>query len=294
MRGAPPDGAGRRHGVPWVRARRIRAARPSFDDWYRAFGVADLGLKHGLARVGICAASHLSHGRACAFANLSNWKRARWGCMASAMLIIRAPAGERFALVRTYMAHHIGRLYRLANSCCRISGRIDSADPLVRYRASAARAYTAPPVLQDRILRRRPRSRRAHCRSSERTRFDTPDTIQPRRVTRAPSLHNHDQPLRCGLQPFRRPGDHALALDATRTTWAVRCIKDLRCSQVWSAAHQPFCARQTGNEPCSRIASPSIAATPTSRRARDRDRAGGFRRVRRITVTNNGMTREVG
>ncbi|WP_025414981.1 GH36-type glycosyl hydrolase domain-containing protein [Gemmatirosa kalamazoonensis] len=276
---------------------------------YRAFGVPDLALKRGLGHDLVVApyASALAAmvDPGAALDNLAaledDGALGPYG-FRDALDFTRPDPGARFALVRNYMAHHVGMsLVALTNVLAGdVWPRRFHADPLVR---------AAELLLQERIPRRlllqpaqadvaegaspAPELERPTVRA-----YETPDTPQPRvvllghlpytiMVTNAGSGYSRYE----GLAVTR------WRADATTDDVGQFCyVKDVTSGRVWSATHQPVCApadsylahfatdRATFHRVDGEVETRTeIAVVPA-------DAA----EVRRVTVTNNGSrAREV-
>ncbi|MGH7504683.1 MAG: GH36-type glycosyl hydrolase domain-containing protein, partial [Longimicrobiales bacterium] len=278
---------------------------------YRAFGVPDLALKRGLAHELVVApyasALALLVDTAPALANMVVLERA--GALGpygfrDAIDYTRPEPGERCAIVRTYMVHHIGMsLVALANAL-----RPDSwqhrfhADPLVR---------AAELLLYERIPRRVVLQEPQATRPEE-VRAD-PDLDQP--TVREFEMTNTAQPhiALLGYLPYTLMLSHCgggyssygrdgLAItrwraDSTKDDTGQFCyIKDVTAGRAWSAAHQPLCV--PGDWYRALLATDRVTfqradgavETRTEIVVVPQDAA----EVRRVTVTNNGAApREV-
>jgi cyclic beta-1,2-glucan synthetase len=246
---------GAERGVPWgvsESAYNVRDRHLTYQ--YRAFGVPDLGLKRGLARDLVVApyASALAMLVAPERA-LRNLQRleAQGGLgtygFFDAFDYTRTEGGERFAIVKTFMAHHIGMtLVSLTNA---LRGhewqRRFHADPIVRATA----------LLLDERVPRRIALHKAHVpRSEELVR----DAAVVRPFVREFSYANTPQPhvALLGHTPFTVMVTHAGSgyaryEDISLTRWRADgttdntgqfCyIKDVWTGRTWSAAHQPTC-----------------------------------------------------
>jgi cellobiose phosphorylase len=270
---------------------------------YRAFGIPNLALKRGLGRDLVIApyaaalAVLVDPGRA--LGNLARLERrgalGRYGFLDS-LDYTRPDPGERFALVKTYMAHHIGMgLIALANAVRDgLWQRRFHADPLVR---------SAELLLHERIPRRLVLQEPQEARPDE----ALPDPELERPAVRQIDTANTPQPhvallghlpytimvSSCGAG-YSRCGDLAITrwrADGTRDNTGQFCyIRDVTRKRVWSAAYQPTCApaewyrallatdRVTYHRADDGIETRTeIAVVPE-------DSA----EVRRVTVTNNG------
>ena len=247
---------GATRGVPWgvsESAYNLRDRNLTYQ--YRAFGVPDLALKRGLARDLVVApyATVLAmmvnpHE---ALANLRTLERG--GALGSygfrdALDYSRPEPDRRYAVVRTFMAHHIGMgLVALTNALTAdVWQRRFHADPMMR---------SASLLLHERIPRRldlqdtQP-SRSDEARSAsdiERAavrEIDTPDTMQPHvaLLGRAPYTIMVSQ-AGGGYSRFEDLAVTRWRADGTRDHSGQFCyLKDITRGTVWSAAHQPVCA----------------------------------------------------
>jgi cyclic beta-1,2-glucan synthetase len=276
---------------------------------YRAFGVPDLALKRGLGRDLVIApyATALA-AMIDAPTALSNMARLeRRGALGEygfrdALDYTRPAPGEKFGIVRNYMAHHIGMsVVALTNV---LEGDIwherFHADPLVR---------SAELLLHERIPRRLVFQPAALVDSGEALPepeverpavrvYDTADTAQPRiallgHLPYTIMISNRGS----GYSRYENIAVTRWRADATTDDTGQFCyLKDVTSGHVWSAAHQPVCA-----------AADSYRATFATDRV-SFDRVDGFietrteitvvpadaAEVRRITVSNNGgTTREI-
>ena len=247
---------GSEHGVPWgvsESAYNIRDRHLTYQ--YRAFGVPDLALKRGLGRDLVVApyasalAVMIEPERA-----LSNLRTLEgkgllgpYGFRDSADYTRPVP-GQRFAIVGTYMAHHIGMgLVALANALTsRKWQRRFHADPMVR---------AAELLLHERVPRRLVLQEAQDARPDEA--LPDPELEQPA-VREIGSPHTplpHIALL--GRLPYTIMLSHCgagyanyegLAVtrwrsDGTRDNTGQFCyVKDLTRNRIWSAAHQPVCA----------------------------------------------------
>jgi len=247
---------GSAQGVPWgvsESAYNLRDRHLTYQ--YRAFGVPDLALKRGLARDLVVApyasALAIMVDPQRSLANLGVLERkgalGRYG-FRDALDYTRPAPGHRFAVVGTYMAHHIGMsLVSLTNVLTRqVWPRRFHADPLVR---------SAELLLHERIPRRLVIQAAQDSRGDEAfpdpevespavREFEDPDTERPHiaLLGRVPYtlMVSH-----CG-SGYSRYGDVAVTrwrADGTRDSTGQFCyIKDVTEGRLWSAAHQPVCA----------------------------------------------------
>jgi cyclic beta-1,2-glucan synthetase len=257
------DGAVARHiaygserGVPWgvsESAYNVRDRHLTYQ--YRPFGVPDLALKRGLGRELVIApyasvlATMVAPWRA--LANLRQLESlgalGRYG-FRDALDFTRPDPENDYALVHTYMAHHMGMgLVALTNALTsQVWQRRFHADPVVR---------SAELLLHERIPRRvvpqEPQGARpdeampeAEVDRPSVRQLDTPDTPQPH-VALLGHLPYTIMVSHCGAGYSRYEG---LAVtrwhsDGTRDATGQFCyVKDLSTGLVWSAAHQPVCA----------------------------------------------------
>ncbi|HEY0996812.1 MAG TPA: glucoamylase family protein [Gemmatimonadaceae bacterium] len=297
-------------GVPWgisESAYNLRDRHLTYQ--YRAFGVPDLALKRGLGRDLVVApyASALAAmvTPAEALANLAELEAL--GALGpygfrDALDYTRPARGARFAVVHTYMAHHVGMsLVALANVVTDdLWQERFHADPLVR---------AAELLLHERIPRRlvfqpaQPDQREVAVRGEGPEapavrEYDSADTAQPRVAllghlpyttmvnNRGSGYSRHE-----GLAVTRwRP-------DATTDGTGQFCyVKDLATGRVWSAAHQPVCAPADvyrAHFAIDRVTfhrADGDLETLTEITVLPADAA----EIRRVTVTNNGtVEREV-
>jgi len=245
------------HGVPWgtsESAYNLRDRHLTYQ--YRAFGVPDLALERRIGQDLVVApyatALALAVDPEAAFANLAVLETkgalGRYGFY-DALDYTRPVPGQRYAIVRNYMAHHIGMaLVAFTNAVTgQLWQRRFHADPLVR---------SVELLLHERIPRRLV--------------FQEPRTSRPEEALPDPALerpaireiHKHDTPQpsvallgrlpytimisHCG-SGYSRYGDLAVTRwrsDGTTDHTGQFCyLKDVATSQVWSAAHHPVCAR---------------------------------------------------
>ena len=243
-------------GVPWGISESAYNLRDRhFIYQYRAFGVPDLALKRGLGRDLVIApyASTLAM-MVDPQRSLENMERLeRKGALGAfgfhdALDYTRPDPDQRFAIVRNYMAHHIGMgLVALTNVLLeRPWPRRFHMDPLVR---------AAELLLYERIPRRLVLQEPQAIRPGESLpdpeldrptvrEFDTPDTPEPRvaLLGRLP----YTIMVTNGGGGYSRYEDLAInrwRADGTTDDAGQFCyVKDLASGRVWSAAHQPVCA----------------------------------------------------
>jgi cellobiose phosphorylase len=247
---------GATRGVPWgvsESAYNLRDRNLTYQ--YRAFGVPDLALKRGLARDLVVApyatvlAVMVKPNDA--LANLRTLERngalGPYG-FRDALDYTRPEPGRRYAVVRTYMAHHIGMgLVALTNALTAdVWQRRFHADPMVRSASlllheriprrlelqdtQATRADEAPPASD---------MERAAVRE-----IDTPDTLQPHvALLGRPPYTIMVSHAGGGYSRFEDLAVTRWRADGTRDDTGQFCyLKDITRGAVWSAAHQPVCA----------------------------------------------------
>jgi len=246
---------GAERGVPWgvsESAYNLRDRHLTYQ--YRAFGVPDLALKRGLASDLVVApyasALALLVEPARAMANLRAEEAlgalGEYG-FRDAIDYTRPNPGQRFAIVRNYMAHHIGMsLVALTNVLMDdVWQRRFHEDPLVR---------AAELLLFERVPRRvvvqQPQAARADEalpdpdleRPTVRE-IDEPDTPLPH-VAILGRLPYTIMITQCGAG-YSRFEDLAVTrwrADGTRDASGQFCyVKDIARQHTWSVAHQPVC-----------------------------------------------------
>jgi cyclic beta-1,2-glucan synthetase len=295
---------GAEQGVPWgvsESAYNIRDRHLTYQ--YRAFGVPDLALKRGLGRdlvvAPYAAALAMLVDAETGLANLRDLEaRGALGAYGfrDALDYTRPDPGNRYAIVRTYMAHHVGMSFvALANVlCASVWTRRFHADPAVR---------SAELLLHERIPRRLVLQEAQEYRPEEALpdpelerpavrQVDSPDTPQPHvallgrlpytiMVSAAGSGYSRYEDL--AVTRWRADG-------TTDHTGQFCYVKDLGRDRVWSAAHQPVCAEPEWYHAF--LASDRVTfhraddgiETRTEIAVVPDDSA----EVRRVTVTNNG------
>jgi cyclic beta-1,2-glucan synthetase len=249
---------GAERGVPWgVSESAFAAMDAELTYQYQAFGVPGLGLKRGLSDDVVVApyatALALQVDRAAALENLR--RLATEGAEGPLGFYEaldytpgRVPAGQRRAVVRTYMAHHQGMaLVSLANDLT--GGRMRSrfhADPVVE---------TAELLLQERV----PRHIQLAQPHIEEVEFVRSLRELPPPVTRSYPLAGTPTPATHFLSNGRyavmvtnagsgysRWMDYAVSRyreDITRDCWGQFCyIRDAESGDLWSATYQPSLA----------------------------------------------------
>jgi cyclic beta-1,2-glucan synthetase len=296
---------GAERGVPWGISESAYNLRDRhFTYQYRAFGVPELALKRGLGRDLVVApyASLLAtmvHPRR-ALLNLQALEKL--GALGAygfrdAIDYTRPDPGKRFAVVHSYMAHHIGMgVLALANLLeDDFWQRRFHADPLVRSAELLLHERVPRAVVLNQAQRAKPTEALPDPeldRPAERE-VDSPFTLSPR-IALLGHMPYTIMISQCG-SGYSRYEDLAVTrwrADATRDHTGQFCyIKDLDSRAVWSAAHQPVCApadwfgavlstdrvtfRRVDGDIESRT---EVVAVPA-------DAA----EVRRVTVTNNGQ-----
>ena len=295
---------GAERGVPWgvsESAYNLRDRHLTYQ--YRAFGVPDLALKRGLGRDLVIApyasALALFVVPERALSNLYDLEivGALGACgFHDAVDYTRPDPGRDLAVVRNYMAHHIGMsCVALTNALAdQIWQRRFHADPLVR---------SAELLLHERI------PRRLVLQEPQETRADEalPDPELERPAVREVVAPNtpHPQIALLGRLPYTIMVSHCGAgysryedlavtrwrADGTRDHTGQFCyVKDVSAGRLWSAAHQPVCAPAdwyrallaTDRVTFHRADGPIETLTEVAVVAQD------SAEVRRVTVTNNG------
>jgi cyclic beta-1,2-glucan synthetase len=301
---------GLERGVPWGTSESAYNVRDRhFTYQYRAFGVPDLALKRGLGRDLVVAPyatvlATLVHPRR-ALANLQTLDQMgaldRYG-FRDAIDYTRPAPGRRYAIVQSYMAHHIGMSVLALTNLLEddLWQRRFHADPLVR---------SAELLLHERIPRAVVLNQPQHARPEEA--LPDPELDRPaERVVDSPfsptprvALLGH---LPYTIMVSQSGGGYSryenLAVtrwraDGTRDHTGQFCyLRDVDSGAVWSAAHQPVCAPAdwfgtvlaTDRVTFRRV--DGDIETRTEVVAVPADAA----EVRRVTVSNNGgRTREI-
>jgi len=247
-------GAGR--DVPWgisESAYNVRDRHHTYQ--YRPFGVPDLALKRGLGR-DLVVAPYASVLAAmvdpdAAIENLE-WLEALGGLgpfgFRDALDFTRPDPGQPYALVHTYMAHHLGMSLVALTNVLRdhLWQRRFHADPVVR---------SAELLLHERIPRRlvlrpaqeaREDAGRPEVEPEQPAirQFDTPDTALPH-VALLGHLPYTIMVTHCGAgySRFESLAVTRWRSDGCRDSTGQFCyLKDLSTGRVWSAGHQPVCA----------------------------------------------------
>ena len=247
---------GGERGVPWgvsESAYNLRDRHLTYQ--YRAFGVPDLALKRGLGNDLVVApyasALALMVEPARALSNLvaeeSLGALGEYG-FRDAIDYTRPDPGRRFAIVKNYMAHHIGMsLVAFTNVLMNdVWQRRFHEDPWIR----AAELLLFERVPRQIVLQK-PQAARAEAalpdpdleRPTVRE-IDEPNTPQPH-VALLGRLPYTIMVSQCGAG-YSRYEDLAVTrwrADGTRDAMGQFCyVKDLTRQRLWSAAHQPLCA----------------------------------------------------
>jgi cyclic beta-1,2-glucan synthetase len=247
---------GKERGVPWGISESAYNVRDHhFTYQYRAFGVPDLGLKRGLggdlvvAPYAAALAAMVDPEQALENLKILEAKGAlgAYG-FHDALDYSRPEPGQRYAVVRSFMAHHIGMsLVSLGNTLLgsRWHDRFH-CDPMVRAAAL---------LLDERVPRRLALHEAAPIRPDEGLlaldearpvvrEFDTADTKQPHVafLGHAP----YTVMVSNAGAGYSRHEDLAVTrwrADGTRDNTGQFCyVKDIARARTWSAAHQPVCA----------------------------------------------------
>ncbi|MDB4873766.1 MAG: putative cyclic beta 1-2 glucan synthetase [Gemmatimonadetes bacterium] len=246
-------------GVPWGISESAYNVRDRHDTYqYRAFGVPDLALKRGLASdlvvapyaTALAAAVDVHH----ALRNFAELER--HGALGAygfydALDYTRVGEDERAAVVRTFMAHHVGMSLVALDNALSI-GESETAGIWQRRFMADAAVRAAALLLDERVPRSYvPRPPQADVsvsvvESMARTQIyvhdvDTPHTPEPHvallggsgysvLLTNAGSGHSRAN----GIDVLRWRAD---ATQDDTGQWIY--IKDLTAGTLWSAAHQP-------------------------------------------------------
>jgi cellobiose phosphorylase len=248
-------------GVPWGISESAYNLRDRHDTYqYRAFGVPDLALKRGLASDLVVAPYASTLALAVdAHAGLENLaaleERGAFGSYGfyDALDYTRHADGERAAVVRTHMAHHVGMSLVAFDNALSIGHGQYTGVWQRRFMADASVRATAL-LLDERIPRRYvPRPAQSDAPAAMRSvaaaepiavhEVDTPHTPEPHvgllggsgysvLITNAGSGYSRAN----GIDVLR------WRADATRDdTGQWIYVKDLAADAVWSAAYQPTC-----------------------------------------------------
>ncbi|MEK7403367.1 MAG: glucoamylase family protein [Gemmatimonadota bacterium] len=244
------------HGVPWgtsESAYNLRDRHATYQ--YRAFGVPQLALERRIGQDLVVApyatALALAVAPRRAFANLAALEAK--GALGDfgfydALDYTRPEPGKRYAIVRNYMAHHVGMsLVALTNALMGdIWPRRFHAEPLVR---------AAELLLHERI----PRKLVFHKARQPRPADALPDPALEHPVVRELDVADTPRPhiALLGRLPYTVMVSHCGGgysryrdLDVTRwradgttdNTGQFCYVKDVHAGHVWSATHQPVCA----------------------------------------------------
>jgi len=293
-----------RYGVPWGMSESAYNLRDRHHTYqYRAFGVPDLALKRGLGRDLVIApyASALAAlvSPRSAIGNLATLEKlgalGPYGFRESLDYTRPAP-GQPFALVETWMAHHIGMsLVALTNALTgQLWQRRFHGDPLVR---------AAELLLHERVPRRLELQEPQTPRAGEALpdpelgrpvvrELDTPDTPAPHIALLGhwpyTAMVSH---CGAGYSRFEQLAVTRWRADGTRDATGQFCyLRDVKRGRVWSAGHQPICVEADWYR--AYLATDRVAIhrgdgdieTRTEIVAVPADGA----EVRRITITNTG------
>jgi cyclic beta-1,2-glucan synthetase len=301
---------GAERGVPWgvsESAYNLRDRHLTYQ--YRAFGVPDLALKRGLGRDLVIApyASALAMmvDPERSLANLATIEKkgalGPYGFQ-DALDYTRPDPGQRFAVVRNYMAHHVGMsLVAFANTLAdQIWQRRFHADPLIR---------AAELLLHERVPRKVVLQEPQGARTDEALpnpelerpavrEVNTPDMPQPQ-IALLGRLPYTIMVSHCGggYSRYEKLAITRWRADGTRDHTGQFCyVKDVTAGRVWSAAHQPVCASADWYQAL--LATDRVTFHRTDGDLETRTEIAvvpdDAAEVRRITVTNNGgRVREV-
>ena len=247
---------GRTHNVPWgvsESAYNVRDLHLTYQ--YRAFGIADLALKRGLERDLVIApyatalAAMVEPARA--FENLRRLEAlgtlGEFG-FADALDYTRAAPNQRYAIVNTSMAHHVGM------TVVALTNLLDSDIWQNRFHA-APLVQSAQLLLHERIPRRLLLRQAQMPRVPAERAVNTSD--QP--VVREVDTTTRTKPrvAMLGALPYTVMLNHngsgysryeTLAVtrwraDSTRDDLGQYCyVKDVDSGRTWSTSHQPVCA----------------------------------------------------
>ncbi len=302
---------GAARGVPWgvsESAYNLRDRHLTYQ--YRGFGVPDLGLKRGLSQDVVVApyasALALMVAPYAALENLAVLEEA--GALGpygfrDAIDYSRPAPDEEYAIVGTYMAHHIGMsVVALANTLLpEIWPRRFHADPLVQaaelllYERIPRRVMLQAPQAtgRDELATRRRDVDQPAVREYQRT-----DTRQPH-IALLGHLPYTLMLSHCGSSRSTYNGIEVTRwrADGTSDDTGQFCyIKDLTTGRTWSTAHQPM--RAPADRYQALLATDRVAFLRTDGDIETRTEITvvpeDAAEVRRITITNNGdATREI-
>jgi cyclic beta-1,2-glucan synthetase len=298
---------GTERGVPWgvsESAYNLRDRHLTYQ--YRAFGVPGLALKRGLGSDLVVApyasALALMVEPAQAIANLQ--EEERLGALGpygfrDAIDYTRPDPGQRFAIVKNYMAHHVGMsLVALTNVLTgELWQRRFHEDPLIR--ATELLLFERVPR---RVVLQVPQT--AHADEAmpdpdlERPtvrEIDEPNTPRPH-VALLGRLPYTIMLSQCG-GGYSRFEDLAVTrwrADGTRDATGQFCyVKDVTTQRVWSAAYQPVCAQADSYQAL--LATDRVTFHRTDGEIETRTEIAivpqDSAEVRRVTLINNGTER---
>ncbi|MDO9104858.1 MAG: glucoamylase family protein [Methylovulum sp.] len=247
---------GKHFGIPWGVSESAFNGRDLYSTYqYAAFGVPDLGMKRGLdddlviaPYATALAAMYLPHAAVENFARLQELGAlGRYGFYeALDFTRIRLAEGQRYAMVRCYMAHHQGMsLVAFANVV---------HDGLMRHRFHRAPLIQAADLLlQERI----PRGADTSSLPVLQALAEVKDSVQPpvRRIpaptSQTPSAHLLSNgryavmvtAAGSGYSQWRNLAVTRWREDVTRDAWgSYLYLRDVTSGQVWSAGYQPTVA----------------------------------------------------
>jgi cellobiose phosphorylase len=254
---------GRARGVPWGISESAYNVRDRHDTYqYRAFGVPDLALKRGLASdlvvapyATALAASVDVHEALRNFAELEEHGALGPYGFYDALDYTRVAPDERVAVVRTFMAHHVGMSLVALDNALSIQETETEGIWQRRFMADAS-VRAAALLLDERVPRRyvpRPPQSDEPAASVEvatRTqipvhRVDTPHTPEPHVGLLGGTAYSVLL-TNAGSGSSRANGIDVMRWRADGTqddTGSWIYIKDLTSGTLWSAAHQPVRAR---------------------------------------------------
>jgi cyclic beta-1,2-glucan synthetase len=299
---------GRERGVPWgVSESAFNAKDAELTYQYQAFGVPGLGLKRGLSDDVVVApyatllAMQVDH--ASALANLARLTdegaEGRFGYYESLDYTPgRVPAGQRRAVVKTYMAHHQGMGFvALGNELTGMRMRerfhadpmVESAELLLQERVPRHVRPASPHVEEVEFVRAKREMPLPVARS-----YPTPHTPTP--ATHFLSNGRYSVMVTNAGGGYSRWEGRSVTRyreDITRDCWGQFVyIRDTRSGEVWSSTHQPTC-----------VEADDYHCIFTADRAEYRRLDGDVEtytevvvspeddvEIRRVTITNHGRT----
>jgi cyclic beta-1,2-glucan synthetase len=295
---------GSEHGVPWgvsESAYNVRDRHLTYQ--YRAFGVPDLALKRGLARDLVVApyatALAMMVDPVTALDNLA--LIAGQGMLGpygfrDAMDFTRPNPGQRFAPVRTFMAHHVGMsLIAFTNALTdhvwqkrfHSEALVRSVELLLHERIPRRLVFREPPATSVDEALPNPESERPAVRE-----MDTPHTPQPV-IALLGSLPYTIMVSNsgAGYSRYEQLAVTRWRADGTRDDTGQFCyVRDVASGKVWSAAHQPVCAPADYYRVL--FATDRVTTTRVDAGIETRTEiavvTGDAAEVRRVTVTNQG------